>query len=285
MVFAVLGLTLGAALAGGCTKSTDASRIPTTQKVEANPPSASPSAAGDGDASTPVFVDEFNGTGSPDPHLWKAVDERRHDAHLTGRLANLRVEGGNLIIEARHEAYEGSAFTSAMIKSRRTFRSGRFEARMKLPTGGGTWPAFWLVGTGPWPDTGEIDVMEHYARAGSGENTYGAAESNLHSKPPADQPRNTSRGRFARTPIDPHEWHAYGVEWRADEIRFSIDGELTETYTRPASDPEGSWPFDKDPESIVFDLFLGGTAGPVDAAAMPQQLLVDWVRVWPIVKK
>ncbi|MEO6629116.1 MAG: glycoside hydrolase family 16 protein, partial [Aquihabitans sp.] len=176
-------------------------------------------------------------------------------------------------------------YTSAMIKSRRTFRSGRFEARMKLPTGAGTWPAFWLVGPGPWPDTGEIDVVEHYARFGSGDNMFGFAESNLHSTPPLDQPRNTSRGRLARTPIAPAEWHVYGVEWRPDEIRFSIDGELTEAHARPASDPDGSWPFDDYPESIVFDLFLGGTAGPVDAAALPQQLLVDWVRVWPIASR
>lgn len=281
MVFAALGFTVGTALVTGCTGSAAGPRVATTQQTASistpadQTPATSPTVP-------PMFVDEFNGTGSPDARLWESVNGRRHEARQTGRLANLRQEGGNLVIEARHEAYAGSPFTSAMIKSRQSFRSGRFEARMKLPTGAGTWPAFWLVGDGPWPDAGEIDVVEHYGRAGTGENTFGGAESNLHSKPPIDQPRNTSRGRFVRTPIVPDQWHVYGVEWRADEIRFSIDGTLTEAHKRPADDPDGSWPFDDHPESIVFDLFLGGIAGPVDAAALPQQLLVDWVRVWPV---
>ncbi len=228
-----------------------------------------------------VFADEFDGTGSPDPTRWEPTVERRHASYQTARPENLRVEGGNLVIEARHESYRGEAFTSAMVKSRSSFTSGRFAARMKLPAGAGTWPAFWLLGPGPWPDTGEIDVLEHYAQRGTGDNTYGWAETNLHSTPPPDRPDDTARGRLGRTRLDPTRWHVYAVDWRADEIRFSIDGRVTAVHRRPAGDP-AAWPFDRHPEVIVFDLFLGSWAGPVDASAMPQRLLVDWVRVWPL---
>src|SRR3546814_17494242 len=42
---------------------------------------------------------------------------------------------------------------------------GRIEARAKLPSGRGTWPAIWMLPTGQahggWPASGEIDIMEH----------------------------------------------------------------------------------------------------------------------------
>lgn len=45
------------------------------------------------------------------------------------------------------------------------FLYGRFEARAKLPKGRGTWPAIWMLPTeatyGNWPNSGEIDILEH----------------------------------------------------------------------------------------------------------------------------
>ena len=122
-----------------------------------------------------VWGDEFNGAlGSPpDPGKWVhnigghgwGNQSLEYD---TDRVENAQLDGdGNLVITARQEAYEDNWYTSARLvtegKFARTY--GRFEARLKLPTGRGLWPAFWLLGSNyrevGWPASGEMDVMEH----------------------------------------------------------------------------------------------------------------------------
>ncbi|HTO02025.1 MAG TPA: glycoside hydrolase family 16 protein, partial [Microthrixaceae bacterium] len=230
----------------------------------------------------PTFADEFNVDGPVDPNLWFPLVQVRHSAALTDSTRNVRVEGGSLVIEAHAEELNGKRFTSAMIQSQNEFLHGRFESRMKFPLGAGTWPAFWLCCTGAWPDSGEIDIVEHYAGRGDVfDLRTGWAESNLHSTPNL---LGSDRLRLHRTKIDPAAWHTYAVEWAPDEIRFYVDDVLT--GINRASDPasaDGGWPFATEPEVLLFDLFLGGPAGPVAASAMPQQFLVDWVRVYDLV--
>ena len=84
------------------------------------------------------------------------------------------------------------------------------------------------------------------------------------------------------TKVDVTEWHTHAVEWAEGEIRFFIDDKETVAHERPAEGEDQTWPFDDYPEVIAFDMFLGAYAGEVDASALPQQLLVDWVRVWPL---
>ena len=232
----------------------------------------------------PLFADEFDTSGSVDWDVWQPIIEKRHDSRQTDREKNVRVEGGNLVIEAHKEQYKDAEYTSAMIQTKESFQYGRFEARMKLPDAEGTWPAFWLVNDDQWPDFGEIDVMEHFARktATKGDpQSMGYVESNLHSTPPAAVEALTDWGRVTSTPVDVTEWHTYAVEWAEGEIRFFIDDEQTAVHERPDGD-EPTWPFDDHPEVIVFDMFMGAYAGPVDAEALPQKLLIDWVRAWPL---
>ncbi|WP_157789655.1 glycoside hydrolase family 16 protein [Candidatus Microthrix parvicella] len=234
---------------------------------------------------TPRFADEFDVDGPLDWEVWEPIIEKRHESYQTDRDKNVRVEDGNLVIEAHQEDYKDAKYTSAMIQTRESFQYGRFEARMKLPETPGTWPAFWLVNDDQWPDFGEIDVMEHFARETEtkGEpQSMGYVETNLHSTPPKAVPALTDWGRAKSTQVDVAEWHTYAVEWAEGEIRFFIDDEETATHVRPPKGDEQTWPFDDHPEVIAFDMFLGAYAGEVDSAALPQQLLVDWVRVWPL---
>ena len=68
--------------------------------------------------------------------------------YYTSRPENARVENGMLVIEARQEKYEDSYYTSARLKTQglQTFQYGRIEARIKVPSGDGLWPAFWMLG-------------------------------------------------------------------------------------------------------------------------------------------
>lgn len=64
--------------------------------------------------------------------------------YYTNRSQNLKVTGGNLVITAQKESYEGMNYTSARIKTQglKNFTYGKIEARIKLPSGQGLWPAF-----------------------------------------------------------------------------------------------------------------------------------------------
>ena len=88
---------------------------------------------------------------------------------------NVQIEGGNLVITARQEKYTGADgiarnYTSTRLKTQSLFSQayGRFEARIRIPTGQGIWPAFWMLGsnlsTVDWPKCGEIDIMENIGR-------------------------------------------------------------------------------------------------------------------------
>ena len=92
------------------------------------------------------------------------------------RPENAWVQDGLLVIELRQERFEDSYYTSARLKTQdlREFQYGRIEARIKVPKGAGTWPAFWMLGSGfeqdaaseanRWPNVGEIDIMEYVGR-------------------------------------------------------------------------------------------------------------------------
>jgi PKD repeat protein len=121
-----------------------------------------------------VWSDEFNTPGAPDPAKWGYDIGTGSNGwgnnelqYYTNRPENVTVSNGTLKITARRESFSGSAFTSARLltKNKFTTKYGRIEARIKLPAGVGTWPAFWMLGNNidavGWPACGEIDIMEH----------------------------------------------------------------------------------------------------------------------------
>lgn len=84
------------------------------------------------------------------------------------RTKNARVKDGVLTIEVHEEDYEERKFTSAKLitKGKGDWKYGRFEIKVKLPTGRGIWSAIWMMSSdssiyGRWPDCGEIDIMEN----------------------------------------------------------------------------------------------------------------------------
>lgn len=256
---------LAVALAAGCASSTEAGD-PTGDR-------------------TILFEDDFSGpAGSlPDPAKWGFdVGTDWGNAQLeydTDRPENASLDGeGHLVITARREAYEGSAYTSARVTTAGKFEPtyGRIEARVKLPTGQGIWPAFWLLGadieTVGWPETGEIDILEfrgqepnvmHHSVHGPGYSAGGAI---------------TRRYEFPGGRLDT-DFHVYAVEWTTDSIEWFVDGERFFGIT-PESLP-GRWVFDH-PFYLILNVAVGGGfVGPPDAStSFPQEMIVDWVRVY-----
>lgn len=208
--------------------------------------------------------------------------------YYTDRSENLRIEDGCLIIEAKQEQYENNNYTSARIttKNKKDFVYGKIEARISLPSGRGTWPAFWMLGYGSWPTCGEIDIMEH---VGSNPTMISHA---LHTRK-----KNGSNGTnwSYRATVEnvEGEFHIYGIEWlkdyelQRDAIRFYIDDEVSTIQYEPTAEPDfEQWPFN-DAFYIILNLAIGGTMGGsintnifADPENNPVLMKVDWVRVY-----
>ena len=114
-----------------------------------------------------VWSDEFNGSIGPNWVFETGAGGWGNNELQYYRRENATVENGALVITAKRENFGGASYTSARMKTQglKTFRFGRIEARMKLPSFLGAWPAFWMLGANlpqvGWPASGEIDVMEH----------------------------------------------------------------------------------------------------------------------------
>lgn len=199
--------------------------------------------------------------------------------------ANATVAGGELIIEARRAA-DGS-YSSARLKTQglASWRYGKFAARIRLPYGQGIWPAFWMLGdsiaTAGWPKCGEIDIVE---MIGGGENRDDSIYGTLHW-----DANNThaSHGSSAKELPDPQllrdDYHVFELEWNASVIVWRLDGA---EFFRTSVDT-ALWPtMDEFHRNffLVLNLAVGGNwPGYPDATTVfPQQMRVDWVRVYQV---
>jgi beta-glucanase (GH16 family) len=198
--------------------------------------------------------------------------------YYTGRKENLRVDGGKLIIEARRDGVENGEFTSARIKTaglkERTY--GRYEARIRVPKGQGIWPAFWLLGSNVadagWPRCGEIDIMENIGKEPA--LVHGTMHGPGYSGADAfGKPSALAGAAYA------DDFHVFAVEWEPGEVRWYRDGVLF-NKARPEL-VKGDWVFDH-PFFVILNLAVGGDwPGKPDASTtLPQQMLVDYVRVY-----
>lgn len=232
------------------------------------------------------WADEFNYSGLPDASKWNfevhgpGWVNNEWQNYTDRRLENARVENGRLILEARRDWYNGHEISSARLASnnKADFTYGRFEARIKQPVGRGTWPAFWMLPTdwsyGGWPNSGEIDIMEHVGYEPN--MIYGSVHT---------RDRNHTKGtQFTRGVSNntvETSYHNYMVEWFPDRIDFYFDGQKYATYNNDYAG-YGTWPFDKR-FYMILNLAIGGDWGAaqgVDMGIFPARMEVDYVRVY-----
>lgn len=261
-----------------------------TSCTTADPGSGSPSGTGRLGPETGwnlVWADEFDQPGAPDPEKWSVLEWAPYtvnaelQAYVDSRETS-RVNNGRLLIQA-HRGKEGDyAYSSARLVSEGhfPFLYGRAEFRAKLPRGRGTWPALWMMpedfygyGRG-WPDSGEIDVMEHVGY------DPGVVQATIHTNA-FNWPAGTQK--FGKTTLEDafDTWHTYAVEWGPDALTVFVDQQAIFTYPNDGTGWK-SWPFDK-PFHLIMNLAVGGNWGGqqgVDDEAFPATMEVDWVRVY-----
>jgi beta-glucanase (GH16 family) len=232
-----------------------------------------------------VWSDEFKKDGLPDPTKWnyELGKVRNNEAQdYTKRLENARVKGGELIIEGRHEAYQGSDYSSASLVTyqRFGFQYGRVEVVAKLPKAKGTWPAIWMMGTDVakvgWPKCGEIDIMEHVLV--TPDLIYGTVHQG------DAQGKHVSSGDKISIPDYGDKFHLYALEWTKDKLDFYVDQTKYFTYRKTPGQP---WSFDR-PMYLLINLAIGGDWGSqagMDPEAFPQKYEVKSVKVFQKTKR
>ena len=241
---------------------------------------------------TLVWSEEFDGA-QLDPDVWLIQTGDGTAEGIPGwgnnelqyyQADNAELTGGMLVITAREESVGGRNYTSARIttQDRVAFRYGRIEARIRLPEGQGTWPAFWLLSQdspyGSWAATGEIDVMEATNLGVNGKNrVFGTIHFG------GEFPNNTFTSAEVEVPGDATaEFHEYALEWDPAELRWYIDGVLyrmeNNWFSTAAPYPA---PFDQ-AFHVLLNVAIGGNLpGPPNASTpFPVTMEVDYVRIY-----
>jgi beta-glucanase (GH16 family) len=224
-----------------------------------------------------VWSDEFNTDGAPDTSKW-GYDlgaggwGNGESQYYTNSANNVIVEGGNLKITAKAQNLSGSNYTSARLKSENKFefKYGKVEVRAKLPAGGGTWPAIWMLGenyvTNSWPACGEIDIMEHKG------NEPNKIHGSLHY--PGNYGGNANTNTTMITGAS-SQFHVYKAVWSPNSIKIYVDNVLFHTVAN-----SGSLPFNAN-FFLILNVAMGGTfGGTIDPAFSQSAMEVDYVRVY-----
>ena len=177
------------------------------------------------------------------------------------------------MIIGRKEPFDGANFTSASINTlgKYSVKYGKVEARIKLPAGQGTWPAFWMMGEDRpsvgWPRCGEIDIMEHI---NSELKAYGTAH--------WDKNGHVQSG--GSTYVDVTKWHVYAIEWNQDSIRWLLDGKRY--WGVGIKNGENDTQEFHEPFYLLLNLAIGGNwpKNPDATTVFPDTMYVDYVRVY-----
>ncbi len=247
-----------------------------------------------------VWSDEFNTDGQPDPSKWGYEIGFIRAAELgyyTKRSKNVRVEDGNLIIQSHKETLvnntppfferpdyvderDSAYYTSASMTTRNIvdWKYAKIEIKAKLPQGRGIWPAFWMLGRNwgetPWPECGEIDIMEHVGFDPS------VIHGTIHTKA-YNHVLKTQLGKTIKINKPYDEYHIYGLEWTPEKIDFLLDGVVYNSITNEHK-TTAEWAFDQ-AFHLKFNVAVGGGWGGmkgIDDDIFPQKMVVDYVRVY-----
>ena len=231
-----------------------------------------------------VWGDEFDGA-TLDTNKW----DYRTDSKMwsTQLPANVSVRDGKLILMVKKEEAGDKHYTGAGIISRRFFKYGYYEARLKTPPGAGWHTSFWMMqhdrtgGTGPKVAHQELDVIENDSVRSTGYSV------NIHKW----KGEHVSFGsKRINTPDLSAAFHVYGCEFTSTTVRYFLDDTLVQTVdvTKAArKNKDGTtqtWEFEHGDQNIWLTTIassLGGTKA-VDDSKLPAVAEFDWVRFYEL---
>lgn len=188
---------------------------------------------------------------------------------------NHTIKDGFLTITAKKEGDKKYTSTRITTAGKKEFKYGYMEARAKVPTGWGIWPAFWMLGSNikdaGWPKCGEIDILEYIGR--EPHTVY----TTLHTQATHGEHASSKKTTFENIE---EGFHLYAVNWTKDQMEFFVDGQSVYIYA-PENKNVDNWPFDQ-PFYFILNMAVGGNFGgpDVDDEIFPQEFIIDYVRVY-----
>ena len=230
-----------------------------------------------------VWTDNFELDGKPDETKWSFSGRKNADwaCYCNDALQNAEVVNGLLYLRGTENTNPSDTvpFHTGCIhtKGKFAFQNGKIEVRAKLGKGQGSWPAIWLMPAesvyGSWPHSGEIDIMEQL-------NFDTIVYQTVHTGYVDIQEQKDHPKYFSTASFKPEEFNVFALEWYPDRLDFFVNGLKTFSYPKVEGLDSAQWPFDQE-FYIILDQALGGNwPGPVDAADLPVEMQVDWVKVY-----
>lgn len=227
-----------------------------------------------------VWEENFDG-GEIDTTIWSKIPRGGSDwdNYMSSYDSLYALKEGNLVLRGMKNTVlpnDTAPFITGGVfsKGKKTFGLGRLEIRAKLNGAKGAWPAFWmLTDEAPYPDGGEIDIMEHL---NYDDITYQTVHSHYTLNLGIKEPPQGSSG-----PIDLNDYNIYVLEKHADSLCFFVNDRHTFTYPRIRTDKDGQFPFADYRHFLLLDMQLGGTwVGAVESGDLPVEIYIDWVRFY-----
>ena len=222
-----------------------------------------------------TFSDDFSGS-TLDTSVWnRAYRYGGAAAHtLSGNAEEewyvndaFEFDSGSLRIRADKRSGLTYPYSSGVITTCGHFsqKYGYFEMRVKIPSGKGLWPAFWLMPDSlVWPP--EIDIFEILGNAPAVDYmTYHWSQFGVH----ASSGSNWSGPNFSQG------YHVFGLAWMRGTLVWYVDGVERKRVT-------GSWLPTVGPFYIIANLAVGGSwpGSPDSATVFPAYMNIDYIKAW-----
>lgn len=242
-----------------------------------------------GSLSNKVWSYDIGNGGSDNPGWGNNEDE-----YYTSNPSNVRIENGELILEAQKQSEGGFNYTSARIKTTPSlnFTYGKLDIVAELPSGVGSWPAMWMLATNGIYESytqaaeqdpnnylhdGEIDMLE--ATGSIPGQITSSAQSYVYN------PSNNNE-RIAETNVDNNAtaFHDYGLEWTPTSLSFLVDGVAYHTVNKAATDTTDIWPYNQ-PYYLILNIAMGGTEGGTETQQYPPYGIDDSSGPWEMAVK
>ena len=213
-----------------------------------------------------------------DQAIEDAEGNLRHTAEVVDGVLRINCFKGadGRIYSARMDSrQEGSPYNDVA-----GWKHGYIEARIRIPSGLGTWPAFWMMPADPeqrklgWPACGEIDILEE---VGADPDEVVCS---LHAKGHNHRDKTQVSARRQLGNME-NNWLVYSMLWDDDHIEIFADGRQILNYPNDHTGND-NWPYDC-AYHATLNLAWGGDWGGykgVDESALPVVMEVDYVRVY-----